>query len=310
MNHWLMKLLSPDETGTGGGGPTNESAPATPSDPGTAAGTEAPQPASQPAGHQISDEQFEAYRRADGKARASDQFYGRLKERGIDTFDGALDALDSFQKLQTDPATSRILEAISTPAHAEPLETTQQQAPFDERALEALVDQKFQARDRAQFETDFNQRASIESSLIDKAAADGKLKAIFGESSFSDVRDGKAGTPAAQAVARLLEHAIVDRSPVMNGASMPVTNPATVAEAVNDVMTAVSAFKAMTLMEASTSAPDLSRPNTDGFVQQDGTPLSPAEAKARLDAEANATFDAEMKRVQAELSGGPASQGF
>jgi hypothetical protein len=90
----------------------------------------------------------------------------------------------------------------------------------------------------------------------------------------------------------------------MNGdMSMPVTDPAVMQDAINEVMGTVQAIRAHTLLAASRDVNDFDA--ATGFVPADPDAADPADAEARRDAAADATFEREMQRLS--TGGQPAS---
>jgi hypothetical protein len=295
-------LRSPDAPeGGGGAAPTQPSTPEAAGGAG-AAGDAQPQqtpPAAQP-GRTISDEEYRRLTDAANRARSHDAFYTKMSELGIKKTDDALSALADWQRLQGDPQTKGILEALARP-QAQP-ESTQE--PITQDTIRQMMTDFFSQHEQQRLQADYESRLAQEQTLISDAVQSERLKPLFGDASFDDAFAGKA-TPIAKAASRLLSEAMFDRAPEINGRKMPVTDSATLNAAVDDVMETLKAVRAATILEMSRSTPGLERPGETGRVQTEAERTTVGDL-AETRRQAHEFVQAEAERLARE--GSPVSQ--
>jgi hypothetical protein len=216
----------------------------------------------------VSEEEFARLMRADGKARASDQLFGKASELGYETHEAMLDALGRYHAITSDPQTSGVLDALTRPSDEPSSQTTPE--PMTDERFNQLLDERLQARDAEQFQQRYAADQQVEDRLLSEMAQSEALKGIFGETSFDDAITGK-GSPLAQGYATLLVQALMEQAEAVNGQFMPVTDPAKLAAAQQRVGEMFSAIKTQTILDLSQRAPgSLERPD-------EGQPVRPSE---------------------------------
>lgn len=256
-------------------------------------------------GRYVSNEEYQRLNSAAGKARAADQFYNQLKERGFSSFDEVIPHIDRMKQVQSDPRMRNVFDAM---LQREEQDSSQTQArePLTQDSIRQLIDQQFQQRERQQFQQQYNMAVERENELISNALRGEQLRGVFGDHGFDDALDGKAGE-VPQVVATLLESELAARSPTMGNQKMPVTDPGVFNEAVSSVLKRLKAIRAHTLLEAST---DDGSPDTPQSEQRrpDG-PLSQSEWMQQQQERRRAASEyAQAELARQRTAGQPASR--
>lgn len=242
-------LLTPDETGGNGGGDATPEP--TPSGQGTAAQPEGNQPKEQPNGRVVSEDEYARLQRAAERASGADKFWSKLQERGIKDEGSLMQSLEQAQKVQSleqNPQTRGILEALTR-------EPEQDDSQSDDRPLTAKDAQQLlsqtlmkydQEKEQKQYQKQIQQARQTEAALLNDAIRDERVGSIFGEHSFDDALDGKAGRPA-QALAVLLDHVAYSNAPRSGNAVLPITDKAEIQKQLDAVLEIVGELKGIDL---------------------------------------------------------------
>jgi hypothetical protein len=258
----------------------------------------------------VSESDWTELNRQAGKGRASDQFYNKLKDRNIASFDDVLPIIDQYQQLQGDPTTNSVLEALRQSRVPQPEAQTQE--PFTAESIKSLIADELRSHDQNQIQAQITQAQQRESALLTQVIGEHEaLKTLFGETSFDDAITGK-GTVESAHMAAMLDNALARRAqPFGDGNLMPVTDPAQIREAVNEVGEVLKSFKAKAIFEASSAPTGLEKPSAEGVVTPTEQPgMDDAVAReAELNRKARETFETTFKQAMASGGGLPASQG-
>jgi hypothetical protein len=323
MDRLTRPLFSPDSANQSGTAPAATAAPAsaTPTadasasssaNQATGAGTQ--QPA---AGRTVSEQDWQNLQREVGKAREADKFFGRLKSSGIEvkSFDELVPQLSAVQRMRSDPTLGRIVDALNEPAQQPSGGVTSDpnQPLTHQQALELAgrtVDERIAAYESRRFQQEHASASTIEKSLIgEMISADQRLKPIFGEHSFDDAYNGKAGD-AAQMLAVLIDNEFaLSASPYadgpLKGRLQPVTDRAKAAQVRDSVFKKINALKAAVAFDASSNL-RLTEPLSAGHVDEKSN-LSPHELAERrrenLNQEAASVYMSELARLGISAAG-------
>ena len=298
------RLLTPDEAdATGGPEPTQT---ATQTDAGTA------DPASQPA-PVTSPEQREGMASIDqqklaqltSKAAGIDRTFTTLQGLGYKSFDDAFAALGDYGKLKSDPTALSVMEALARPIESETQDVGAE--PLTLEAITGLLDQREAAKTQAQTEQAYNSARETESTLVAEALGGERFGDTFKDSSFETVRDD-GSTSLQNTLATLFERELEVLGDRQGEYVMPISDPARIKQATDNVFEKLKALNAWLLVRASQPGGGLDRPSNAGVVVDEGTGADDLSEDEKLAAQAQSIFDAEFKR---QATGGqPASQQF
>jgi hypothetical protein len=305
----------PDTAGGGGGSQDQPSAPAAPPASRPAQPSAQPAPA-QPAGRQISEDEYARYQRQSQQLGAANESWRRFADRGYKSYDDIHGALDRLQHLEGDDVTKRVLDALQQPAT--PNEPEPGSSPTLDQ-ISQMIRSELQTQQSQIFESQHGAASAQETSLLSEAATDARFKSIFRDGdgnpvAVDDAYQGKAGLVGALCASFLDNYLFNHAQKYDNGQAAPVTDPAIHKQARDSLFETLQQIKAMALLEASTSQPAQpsgTQPQTGERVRPEGEPdyMSDHErAQKKLHEEAEATFMQEFRRLT-QGGGVPASQG-
>lgn len=312
-------LLSPDagDAGSAGGGTATESPTPTTALPqseaaGASSSPETGQPTqSQPDGHHVTNEEYRRFQRAEQVARDRDRTYQRFKEAGYDTFDDALGQLQEYQKLQSDPTTQRLLQAIAQPQQADPSSITDpaQEKGLSQDSVQQMIQDAISQSRQQERRTEFDRLLNIEDGLIKNAVTSNpQLKQIFGEDGFEKALKNE-GSLAQQATTALFDLALTQTRPTdAQGNPMPISDATAMNAAAAQVGKLMNALRTQALLDASPSNPGLPESSAANTVPRSPDDFGdPAQDRDRLAQDMHQTMLQEFNR---EVNAGtPLSQG-
>ena len=301
-------LLSPD--GAEGGGAEVSATPTPTQTAAEGAGAEghaqsqSTPPAAQPKA--VSDAELSRLHEVERRMKSHDDFYRQLNELGFKKPDEALSALGTHQKLQGDPQTAAILEMLANP----PQETqeTQTQTPLTADSIRDVVMDVLTQRDNQHLQQELQKQTEQEQSLIADTLRSDRLKPLFGDTPFDEAFAGTAkdNPLLKKGIARLLDAAMYEKAPRQGDRMLPITDPALMNAAVDDVFSIVNAVKAATIMELSQTGMLKEEDGQIGERIQEGEPATTGDLEAETRKRAHERVRAMYRQVEA--GGLPASQ--